>query len=284
MDMELSMARCIASFTKDESLFGSAVPTILQNFCGLKDTPYFWQNNKEEAVRQIRLCLKGLPSADKKWELVAKLSAEEHRAKRGTLTGIKDIYSGLLSILSEEQLNQLAKNMKSDIDNLFRQAKVHVHSAVAGASGKGKTTSFQIAAHVIMFGYPPVQGTHSNIKLQEVLHKNVVKTEWIDDCTNHPRNDKGEYAYVSFYYSSTWMCIENQKESDASFVTLRKQSFKKNKFSANLCFVCVCVFPDADDPHGDQFGGRGREEVRRYLPCCNRTIEFRLPCHHGPCG
>ena len=243
MDMELSMARCIASFTKDESLFGSAVPTILQNFCGLKDTPYFWQNNKEEAVRQIRLCLKGLPSADKKWELVAKLSAEEHRAKRGTLAGIKEIYSGLLSILSEEQLNQLAENMKSDIDNLFRQAKVHVHSAVAGASGKGKTTSFQIAAHVIMFGYPPVQGTHSNIKLQEVLHKNVVKTEWIDDCTNHPRNDKGEYAYVSFYYSSTWMCIENQKESDASFVTLRK----KNKFPLTCVFcvyVCVCVcFP-----------------------------------------
>ena len=113
MDMELSVARCIASFTKDESLFGSAVPTILQNFCGLKDTPYFWQNNKEEAVRQIRLCLKGLPSADKKWELVAKLGAEEYRAKRGTLAGIKEIYSGLcVHGISEEQLNQLAENTK----------------------------------------------------------------------------------------------------------------------------------------------------------------------------
>ena len=197
MDMELSMARLIASFQKDQYLFES-VPTILKDFCHLQDTPYFWVNNKEEAVKQITLCLKGLPSDDQKWELMGILGAEEHRAKRGTLKCIKEIYSSFcVHGISEGQLNQLAENMKGDIDSLFRQAKVHVHSAVAGASGKGKTTSFQIAAHVIMFGYAPVKGTHSNIKLQEVLDKNVVKKEWTADCKNHPRNGKGEYAYVS---------------------------------------------------------------------------------------
>jgi hypothetical protein len=196
MELELSLASRITGLQQDAFLF-QKIPGILKEFCGLKDAPDFW-NDKDEAVKQIALCLKRLPSVAKKWELMKILGAEEHRAKRGTVNCIKEIYSYFcVNGISEEHLNQIAENKKRDIDNLFLEAKVHMHSAIAGASGKGKTTSYQIADHLIMFGYTQVQKTHSNQKLQEVLDKSDVKTEWTADCINEPRDGKGHYAYVS---------------------------------------------------------------------------------------
>jgi hypothetical protein len=240
VDLDSSLASRITNLQQDEFLF-KQVPGILKDFCHLLEAPDFW-NDKEEAVKQIALCLKGLPSVAKKWELMAILGHEDHRAKRATLNCIKEIYSYFcVHGISEEHLNQLAENKKSDIDNLFKQPRVHMHSAIAGASGKGKTTSYQIADHLIMFGYTQVKGTHSNANLQTVLDNTVVKAEWTEDCKNHPREGKGQYAYVSrivLLLNNMNVFLKTKTKSDASLLLCGKVS--KNKFPLTCVFVCVC--------------------------------------------
>jgi hypothetical protein len=175
------------------------------------------------------------------------LGDEKQRAWRCTFEGIKEIYSKVILNIPEGDCNRWAVQLSADITKLFTVPKIVAHWAIAGASGAGKTTSYQLAHHMVIHGYFQVKDAHSNDNLQELLNKekylfSANSAIWTADCKNAPANEEGSYGHVN-----------------ESLLVIGVSSFFFLCVAFLFCFgffafppliVCVCVFfQDANAIH-----------------------------------
>lgn len=194
----------VVSCQKDRFIFKD-IPKILKKKCNLKTKPVF--RFKKQAAREIAECLS---NTDNKEELMQVLGGKKHRAWRCTFKGIREIYKSLVRDIPDEDCERWAEQLASDITSLFTKTKMVTHWAIAGASGAGKTTAYQLAYHMVLHGYFQVKDTHTNDKLQELLEIeetsiSAFSVTWTKDCKNDPRDENASlYSHVSkkkeFFY------------------------------------------------------------------------------------
>jgi hypothetical protein len=201
MEMDLSWARIVVGCQKHAFLVDE-IPRLLQVHCpGLQQTmPSFSKGNKQRVIRTIANCLASLEQFDAKVRLMGHLGDESQRAWRCTFEGIKTIYRTVVRGITEADCDRWARQLSGDITLLFTKPKVVAHYAISGDSGTGKTTSYQLAYHMVVHGYFQVPGTHSNGNLRDLLNSgmfSVNSATWTKDCKNVPFNRKGSYGHVS---------------------------------------------------------------------------------------
>ena len=161
-NMELTWARLVVSCQKAAFLF-EKIPGLLHDHCpDLQQTMPSFSGKKKTAIRTIAKYLVSLRDFDAKVRLMGDLGDESQRAWRCTFEGIKTIYRIVVRGISEADCGRWARQLSGDITLLFTNPKVVAHYAIAGDGGTGKTTSYQLAYHMVMHGYFQVPETHSN--------------------------------------------------------------------------------------------------------------------------
>ena len=206
----VAWARLVVSCQKDAFLFGE-IPGLLHKHCpGLQQTMPSFSGGKKSAIRIIARYLDHLKDFDAKLLLMGDLGDERQRAWRCTFEGIKPIYSIVVPGISEADCERWARQLSGDITLLFTTPKVVAHYAIAGDSGTGKTTSYQLAYHMVVHGYFQVPGTHSNGNLRDLQNRclfSANSASWTADCKNEPFNGKGSYGHVSGVFFFFCVCV-----------------------------------------------------------------------------